>query len=172
MAGLDDIRARIPEPAKDMRLNMQAVLESSVLTQQQVWGIAAATALAARNVELSAAVVAAALEKAGADTVDDARAAASLMAMNNVFYRFRHYVGKESYSQMRAGLRMNRIVKPVTSKADFELMCLAVSAINGCEACVRSHESTVLDSGLTEAHVHDAVRIAAVMHACAVSLEL
>ena len=104
--------------------------------------------------------------------IDDALAAASLMAMNNVYYRFRHMVGKASYAEKPARLRMNRLVKPSTSKVDFELFSLAVSAVNGCEACVRSHEQVVTQGGLTEDAVHDAVRIAAVVHAAAVSLEL
>jgi alkyl hydroperoxide reductase subunit D len=101
---------------------------------------------------------------------DPAPAAAALMAMNNVYYRFRHQVQKPTYSERPARLRMQRLVKPATSKADFELMCLAVSAVNGCESCVRSHERSVLEQGLTEEHVHDAVRLAAVIKAAAVAL--
>jgi alkyl hydroperoxide reductase subunit D len=67
---------------------------------------------------------------------------------------------------------MQRIAKPASNKADFELFCLAVSAINGCEMCVRSHEEVVRNAELTEEQVHDAVRIAAVIHAAAVSLEI
>jgi alkyl hydroperoxide reductase subunit D len=67
---------------------------------------------------------------------------------------------------------MQRIAKPATNKPDFELFCLAVSAINGCEMCIRSHEEAVLMGGLTEEHVHDAVRIAAVINASALALEL
>ena len=103
--------------------------------------------------------------------VGTARAAAVLMAMNNVYYRFRHMIGKPVYSQKPARLRMQRIAQPATNKADFELLCLAVSAINGCEACVKAHEQAVIDGGLTEEHVHDAVRMAAVVHAAAVGLE-
>jgi alkyl hydroperoxide reductase subunit D len=55
---------------------------------------------------------------------------------------------------------------------DFELVCLAVSAINGCEACVQSHEKVVIEGGLTEDQVNDAVRIAATVHAAAVALEM
>jgi lipoyl-dependent peroxiredoxin subunit D len=108
----------------------------------------------------------------GADVIDDALASASLMAMNNVYYRFRHMIGKPSYSQMPARLRMQRIAKPASNKVDFELFCLAVSAINACEACVRSHEAVVIQGGITEEQVHDAVRIAATIHAAAVALEL
>ncbi len=94
------------------------------------------------------------------------------MGMNNVYYRFRHVVGKPVYSEKPARLRMNRIARPATSKVDFELFSLAVSAINGCEACVRSHEKAVLDGQLSEDQVHDAIRIAATMHAAAVALEI
>jgi alkyl hydroperoxide reductase subunit D len=66
---------------------------------------------------------------------------------------------------------MNKLAQPATSKADFELLCLAVSAINGCEACVQSHEKVVLEKGITEDQVHDAIRIAAVIHAAAGALE-
>ena len=92
--------------------------------------------------------------------------------MNNVYYRFRHIVGKPSYSDKPARLRMTRIAKPNGAKADFELFCLVASAINGCETCVQSHERVVLEGGLSDEHVHEAVRIAAVIHAAAVSLEM
>jgi alkyl hydroperoxide reductase subunit D len=100
-----------------------------------------------------------------------ASAAAALMAMNNVYYRFRHMVGKPAYAQKPARLRMNRLAKPLTSRADLELFSLAVSAINGCEVCVQAHERAVLEAGLSEDHVHDAVRIAATVHAAAVALD-
>jgi alkyl hydroperoxide reductase subunit D len=67
---------------------------------------------------------------------------------------------------------MQRLAQPRTSKLDFELLCLAVSAVNGCQACVQSHEASLLHLGATEAQVHDAVRIAAVVHAAGVALDL
>jgi alkyl hydroperoxide reductase subunit D len=142
-----------------------------VLTSAQRWGVAIASAVAARNPELRDAVIADASAEIDASVIDDALAAASLMAMNNVYYRFRHFMGEASYDAKPARLRMNRIARPLTSKVDFELFCLAVSAINGCEMCVRSHERVVLEGGLTDEHVHDAVRIAATMNAAAVALE-
>ncbi|HEX7151541.1 MAG TPA: carboxymuconolactone decarboxylase family protein, partial [Thermoanaerobaculia bacterium] len=131
-----------------------------------------ACAIATKHTALRDAILSDARAEVGADVIDDALAAAALMAMNNVYYRFRHMVGKESYSQKPARLRMQRIAKPATNKADFELFCLAVSAINGCEMCIRSHEHVVLEGGLSEELVHDAVRIAAVVNAAAVALEL
>lgn len=172
MSALDAIRDALPEAAKDIKLNLQSVLAQTTLTPAQKWGVAVATAIAARNDAVRDAVVADARTEVEAGVIDDAMAAAAIMAMNNVYYRFRHMIGKESYSQKPARLRMNRLVKPVTNRTDFELFSLAVSAVNGCESCVRSHEKVVLEGGLTEDQVHDAVRIASVVHAAAVALEM
>jgi lipoyl-dependent peroxiredoxin subunit D len=173
MSQIERLRDSISEPAKDIKLNLQSVLQPGSLTPAQRWGVAIASAVAARNTELRDAILAdARAEGIGEDVIDDALAAAALMAMNNVYYRFRHLVGKPSYSQMPARLRMQRIAKPATNKADFELFCLAVSAINACEMCIRSHEEVVLKGNLSEEQIHDAVRIAATITAAAVSLEL
>jgi alkyl hydroperoxide reductase subunit D len=168
---LEALRARIPDAARDIRLNLQSVLQGGPLTAEQRWGVAIATAIASRHAELARAVVDEARKHVGDAVIDDAVAAASLMAMNNVYYRFRHLVGKESYGTKRAGLRMNRLVQPATSKVDFELLSLAVSAINGCGTCMAAHEAVVVTHGLTEEHVHDAVRVASVVHAAAIALE-
>ena len=137
MDALEPLRAAIPNAAKDIRLNLQAVLRGGSLSEPQRWGVATA----------------------------------ALMAMNNIYYRFRHMVGNPIYGEKPAGLRMNRIMQPATNRTDFELMALAVSAINGCEMCVRAHEKTVTDGGLTPDQVNDAVRIAATVYAAAVALE-
>lgn len=81
-------------------------------------------------------------------------------------------VGKPVYREKPAGLRMNRLMQPATNRTDFELMALAVSAINGCESCIRSHERVVIEGGLSEDQVNDAVRIAATFHGVAVALEM
>ena len=172
MSALDALRDTIPEPARDIKLNLQSVLQPGSLSPAQRWGVAIASAVATRNARLRDAILADARAEVGNDVIDDALAAAALMAMNNVYYRFRHLVGKPSYSQMPARLRMQRIARPLTSKTDFELFCLAVSAINACEVCIRSHEAVVLQGGLSEEQVHDAIRIAATISAAAVALEL
>ena len=169
---LDAIRDAIAEAAKDIRVNLQSTLETSSLGAAQRWGVAVACAAAARNERLYQAVLAEARTQLDGAVVEDAQAAAALMGMNNILYRFRHMIGKPSYTSLPARLRMQRIAKPAGSKLDFELMCLAVSAINGCEACVRAHERVVLDGGMTEENVFDAVRIASSIHAAAVALEL
>lgn len=168
---MEAIRERIPEIAKDLKLNLQAVLGETSLSAAQKCGVALASAIASRSAPLREALAEEARVQAGDAVVEDAMAAASLMGMNNVFYRFRHMVGKDAYNQVPARLRMNRLAKPSSSKADFELFCLAVSAINGCESCVRAHEKTVLEAGLTEIQVNDAIRIAATIHGAAVALD-
>ena len=172
MNALESLRNAIPDAAKDLRLNLGNVLQPGTLTKEQVWGTAVACALAARNPQLRQATLEDALLHVGPEVVEDAKAAAALMGMNNVYYRFKHMVGRDEYAQKPARLRMQRLVQVATNKTDFELFCLAVSAINGCESCVRSHERVVVEGGLTEDHVNDAVRIAATLHGVAVALEM
>jgi len=168
---LEAIRESLPEAARDLKIGLQSVLGAESLTPPQRWGVAVASAFAARNAVLRDAMLAEA-RAGGADeaVIDDARAAAALMGMNNVFYRSKHMLG-EAYAAKPARLRMQRIAKPAGAKLDFELMCLAVSAINGCEVCLQSHEKTVVDGGLSQDAVVDAIRIAAVVHAVACALE-
>jgi lipoyl-dependent peroxiredoxin subunit D len=169
---VEKLRETFPDAARDIKINLQNVLTPGTLNEAQVWGVALACALATRNQRLMTAVQSDAAARGIADgVIEDARAAAILMAMNNVFYRFRHIVDKEEYSQKPARLRMQRLAQVTSNKADFELFCLAVSAINNCETCVRSHEEAVIKQGLTSDHVLDAVRIAATIDAAAQALE-
>jgi len=172
MREIETLRERMPDAARDIRLNLQTVFQSTTLTSEQTWGAALASAIATRNGELARAVFVETQGKVDENVIEDAMAAAALMSMNNVYYRFRHLVGKENYAAKPARLRMNWIGKPMSNKADFELFCLAVSAINGCEVCIRSHEEVVTAGGVSEDQVHDAVRIAATIQAAAVSLEI
>jgi alkyl hydroperoxide reductase subunit D len=170
MSALELVRQELPEAARDIRLNLQSVFETTSLTPAQKWGVAIASAIAAGSPRLRDALVQDAMAEVDAGVIEDARAAAVLMAMNNVYYRFRHMVGKQAYQAKAPRLRMNRMAQVLGSKADFELISLAVSAVNGCEVCVKAHESAVLDAGLTEEHVHDAVRVAATVNAAAAAL--
>lgn len=173
MQNLDAVREALPEPAKDLRLNLQSVLTSERLEPEQVWGVALASACFVREPRLREAILADARAAGVPDAViDDARAAAALMGMNTVYYRFRHLVGKESYQHRPARLRMTRMARPASSKVNFELFSLACAALAGCEACVKAHEGILLQQGLTEEHAHDAVRIAAVIHGVAVALAI
>lgn len=169
MPSLSDLKASLAEETKDLRLNLDAVLRADKIDPAQTYAVALASALFLRDVELADALLA---ESAGAltpDAVTDARAAAAIMAMNTVYYRFRHMIGKESYNQKPAGLRMNRMIRPATTKALFELCSMACAALAGCEACLKAHEASLLKEGMTEDQVHDCVRIAAVVNGFSVA---
>lgn len=172
MPALDEIRERLPEAAKDLKLNLQAVLRpENNLTADQVWGIAIASAFFVGNAGLAAALVADATEAGvGENVIDDARASASIMGMNTVFYRFRHLMEKETYNTIPAKLRMIRMSQPKTDKTTFELMSMACAALAGCGMCLQAHEATLLQHGVTEAAINDVVRIAAVINGTVVAL--
>jgi len=157
----------IPEYAKDLKLNLSNVMEQTELTPQQAWGTAVACALAARNRQLYGAMLDGAAGKLSAQTLFGARAAAAVMGMNNIFYRFRHFASNPKYGSLPARLRMQSIRTHGADPADFELWCLAVSAVNGCQVCVDSHENAVREKGLSEDTVLAAIRIAATIHALA-----
>ena len=162
-----------PDVAKDIRINLQNVLAPAALNADQVWGTAIACAHAARNDALKQAIEADAKSAGIADgVIADAKAAAVMMGMNNVIYRFKHIIGKEDYEKRPIRLRMQRLAQVTGNKADFELFCLAVSAINNCQNCMAAHEAAVLKQGLTEDHVWDSIRIAATIHAAAVAAEI
>ena len=169
---IDQLRDRLPEHARDLRINLGVIAGSTALTPQQAWGTALAAATTARNAELAAAIAADAIAHLSPEAIAAARGAASIMGMNNIYYRFLHMMGDGSeYAQLPARLRMQIIGKPGVDHLDFELWCLASSAITGCEACVRSHEKVVREKGGTKEQVQDAVRIAAVVHAIALTLD-
>ena len=99
-----------------------------------------------------------------------AKAAAAIMGMNNIYYRFVHLAGGD-YKKMPARLRMNVMANPGVEKVDFELWSLAVSAINGCGMCIESHEHELRKAGLSAEQIQAAVRVAAVVHAVAAVLD-
>lgn len=168
---IDALKARLPGYAKDIKLNLSGIFQSTALTQAQVWGVALASALATRNAAVIAAVAEDAAAKLTPEQQEAAKAAAAIMAMNNIYYRSVHLLSNKEYGKMPARLRMNVIANPGADKLDFELWSLAVSAINGCGLCLDAHEREVLGKGATKEGVQDTLRIAAVLHAVAAVLE-
>ena len=169
-----NLKNSLPEHAKDLKLNLSAVLSpegAPGLSPQQIAGIALASAVAARSPALLAEIEAQAAGTLDAAHVGAARAAAAIMGMNNIYYRFVHLVGNDEYAKLPAKLRMNVSGSPGIDKTDFELYSLAVSAINGCGACVAAHERIVRKAAVSAEAVQSAVRIAAVIHGVAVALE-
>jgi alkyl hydroperoxide reductase subunit D len=172
VATLEELRESLPEAARDLKVNLQTVLGESSLSEAQRWGSAYAAAIACRHDDLRAAIKVAAAGVVDAATLEDARIAAALMGMNNVFYRSRHQLGKPVYETMPARLRMQKLAQHTGAKLDFELMCIAVSAVNGCEVCLHSHEKSSIDKGGTEQQIFDTIRLAGVIHGVAVALEM
>ena len=171
MTKLDELKERLPDHARDLRINLGVIGSSTALSPQQAWTIALTSAATTRNRDLIAAVEADAASHLEPKALEAARGAAAIMGMNNVYYRFVHFMGESSeYGHMPARLRMQVIGNPGIDKLDFELACLAASAITGCETCVRSHEKAVRERSGTKEQVQDAVRIAAVLNGVAVAL--
>ena len=168
---LTELQDSLPDYARDLKLNLQTVLAQAELTEQQTWTIAVACALTSRNAKLSETIVTEAAPKLTPAQLSSAKAAFAIMGMNNIFYRFRHFVAGGEYDQIPARLRMQSIRNHGGDPVDFELACLAVSTINGCEACVKSHAAVVREKGLSAEAVVASVRIASTLHAVAAILE-
>ncbi len=167
---IETLKNAIPDYAKDLRLNLTSLAADATLTAQQRAGTFIASALASRNAAVTRAIVAEFGPALSPEALAAAKAAAAIMAMNNVYYRFTHLVGGD-YPNMPARLRMNVIGKPGVEKVDFELWSLAVSAVNGCGMCMEAHEKVVRHGGISQEQVQTAVRIASVVHAVAAILD-
>ncbi len=167
---LENIKNVIPEYAKDIKLNISGIANEDTLTQQQFWGTVVACALAAKNETVIREVLEEAAQNLSAEALNAAKSAASIMAMNNVYYKFVGMSANPEYKTMPARLRMNVIGNPGVDKGDFELWSLAVSAINGCKYCVDAHEATLKAHNIGSSQVQTAVRIASTIAAAAAVL--
>jgi len=149
---------------KDLKVNLKNVLQSEHLSEKETALLALSVAVNAGNEPLKRYFVKLAqAQEATAEEVAEAVACASLLAANNVTYRFRHFAKKEKYDQSPMRIKMNIMMKPVMGKEFFELLSLAISAVNGCEMCVTAHEKSLLDLGCDEARIWDSVRLAGVV---------
>ncbi len=151
---------------RDLKLNLNSTLTSEHLSAKECALLALSTAVNNNNKPLTQYFTKYAEEQgATAAETGEAVGCASLLASNNIFYRFRHFTQKEKYTQIPARIRMQLMMKPVTGKEFFELMSLAISAVNGCEMCVNAHEDSLIKLGTTEERIFDAVRIASLVTA-------
>jgi alkyl hydroperoxide reductase subunit D len=160
---VDTLRQALPAYAKDISLNISSLMNETALTEQQKWGCFIASAYA-----VGSSTVIKALEDGcplAEEALSAAKAAAGIMAMNNVYYRTLHLMKNREYSTIPAKLRMNIIANPGVDKNDFELWCTAVSAINGCGMCLDSHEEELRKRGVPSQNIQTAFRIAAVVNA-------
>ena len=164
---LDKIKEHIPEYAKDLKLNLSTVSRCETLSQKQTYGCMYACALVSQHPGMAKMV----LEDSGnvledAD-VTGAKSAASIMSMNNIYYRFAHMIGDDEIEKMPAKLRMNVIGKPGCDKTDFECWSLAVSVINNCQKCIQAHYSQLQNAGFTKQQIQDIARISSTVRAVA-----
>jgi alkyl hydroperoxide reductase subunit D len=167
---LDLLKERLPDYARDLKLNLSSLASEQILSEQQKAGSFIAAALAANHAPTTKAVVDAFSGQLSPEALNAVKVAAALMAMNNIYYRFVHLVPAADYKTLPAKLRMTAMAKPGVDRVDFELWSLVVSAVNGCGMCLESHEKVLREHGLSAEQVQAAVRIAATVHAVARTL--
>lgn len=149
---------------RDLKVNVKTALSSDNLGEKDALLIAFSVAVNAKNNALQEAYKKKLAEAgANAEEVAEATAIASLLSANNVLYRFRHFCDNKKYTDMPARIRMNIMMSPVLGKELFELISLAISAVNGCQACVNAHEFSVKELGSSEDRIFDAIRVAAII---------
>ncbi|MBP6386591.1 MAG: carboxymuconolactone decarboxylase family protein [Pseudarcicella sp.] len=149
---------------KDLKINITNVLKEGNLSAKEIFLTAYAVAINEKNELLKVAFEQLSIKNGATEPeLVETLSCVSLMNANNIYYRFRHFVNKDSYTNAPAGIRMSIMANPILGKEFFELMSLVVSSINGCEMCVTSHEASVKAHGGTEARIMDAVRLGAIL---------
>jgi alkyl hydroperoxide reductase subunit D len=162
---IDALRDLLPAYAKDISLNLGSLASETLLTDQQKWGCFLASAHAIGVVPVVKLIEAAAAEKLSPEAMSAAKSAAAIMGMNNIYYRSLHLMHNKEYTTLPARLRMNVLANPGVEKVDFELWSTAVSAVNGCGACLDAHEGELKKHAVPSTQIQAALRIAAVVHA-------
>jgi len=150
---------------KDLKINVGNVINNTqYLNKKEALLLALAVAINEKFDLLKESLTQLAQKEGATDAeLAEVTACTSLMNANNIFYRFRHFVNKEYYSTQPAGIKMSIMMNPVLGKEFFELLSLVISAVNGCEMCVTSHEQSVLQHGSSEARVYEAVKLGAII---------
>jgi alkyl hydroperoxide reductase subunit D len=168
MEFLQAIKDQIPDYAKDIRLNIDAVIARSSLSPEDAVGVALAAAFAAKSKPLIDAFTA----NLPADQAQAALTAAALMGMNNAWYPYVEMAGDDELKTLRAELRMNAYASSGgVEKKKFESYALAASIIGKCHFCVKSHYENLVAEGMSTTQLRDVGRIAAVINAAALAIE-
>ncbi|MEY8577579.1 carboxymuconolactone decarboxylase family protein [Corynebacteriaceae bacterium 6-324] len=168
---LDNLTHLIPDYAKDQRRNLDVLINSSVLTQQQLWGCVLVSAATSRNDVVLKQVHAEAREHLSDNAVGVALACTSAMTLNNYGFRAKHWLSHD-FEDIRFGLRNGVFLKPGVAQADYELWAVAVSVVNGCEQCTQAHSGDAQEQGLSTLQVWEAVKIASVIQAIAQTIHM
>jgi lipoyl-dependent peroxiredoxin subunit D len=163
---LDSLRESLPAYARDIATNLGVLASETLLDDQQKWGTFVASAHAVGVPEVVRAIEASATLAGLSDEAKTAaKAAAAVMGMNNVYYRALHIMRNGEYRALPARLRMNVLGNPGVPKVDFELWSMAVSAINGCGACMDAHEAELKKHEVSPQAIQATLRIGAVVNA-------
>lgn len=168
---LDALKAAVPDYARDLRRNLDAVVDRSTLPEQRLWGTVLVCAIAARSARVLRELAPEARARLTPEAYTAARSAASVMAVNNVFHRTRHLLSDPAYEELRTGLRMTAIGHPGAGEADVEFWYFAVSAVNACGLCLDAHERALRRLEVDRETVQEGIRIAAVIQAVATTLD-
>ncbi|WP_381794496.1 carboxymuconolactone decarboxylase family protein [Streptomyces niveus] len=168
---LDALKAAVPDYARDLRRNLDAVVEHGGLGQQRLWGTVLACAIAARSARVLRELAPEAGARLSADAFTAAKSAAAVMAVNNVFHRTRHLLSDPAYGELRTGLRMTAPGHPGVPKSDVEFWSFAVSAINACGLCLDAHERALRRLEVDRETIQEGIKIAAVIQALATTLD-
>jgi lipoyl-dependent peroxiredoxin subunit D len=167
MEFLTVLKERMPEHAKDIRLNLDSVIARSSLASDDALGCALAAAFAAKSQPL----VELFKENTPPAQAYAALTAATLMGMNNVWYPFVEMADDEDLKTVRPELRMNAYATSGgVDKRQFEAYALAASIVGKCHYCVKSHYALLKKEGLSTQQLRDIGRIAAVVNAAALVL--
>lgn len=167
---IDELKTHIPDFAKDIKINLSKLLteEGSIgLTQMQIDVIALASAYASKNTFAVESIIQFVAPRVDNQHHNAAKTAVSLMAMNNIYYRFVHLSQDKTFATLPAGLRMQSLSQHGIDKNTFELMSLAISAINGCGMCMDAHTKQLINEGVETSSIQSSIKIAAVIHAFA-----
>lgn len=166
MEFLNDIKALIPDYAKDVRLNLDSVLARSSLSPADAVGVALAAAFASKSTPLIAA-----FRDSGILSPEESEAAhtaAALMGMTNVWYSYLDMAGNDELKTLPAQLRMNAYQNHGgVDKRRFELYALASSIVGKCRFCISAHFEVLQQEGMSTSELRDVGRIAAVINATA-----
>ncbi|THU41918.1 alkylhydroperoxidase [Niastella caeni] len=150
---------------KDLKINVSNVLNNTqYLNKKEALLLAYAVAVN-EKFDLLKDTFRAQAQEAGATDAEVAEivSCTSLMNANNIFYRFRHYVKKDFYTNTPAGIKMSIMMNPILGKEFFELVSLVISSINGCEMCITSHEQSILQHGGSESRILEGVKLGAII---------
>lgn len=152
---------------RDLSLNFKKVMEESPLDSQDRFMNLLSIGVSLNNAEMVRLAKSYLLEAGvGEEIIQESAEVAGLMGMMNTYYKFKGYLSEEAKPNFtRAGLRMNSMAKPLSGKDKFEMMSFSVSVVNGCPACVASHERALTQLGLEADKIHDLARLAAICKA-------